>query len=199
MVRDNALAIGGLLSRKLGGPSVFPFQPEGVWANPYSGDKWFPSDGGNQFRRGLYTFWRRTAPYATFMAFDAPSREITCERRARSNTPLQALATLNDRAFVECASGLAKRMLYEVKGAANERVQYGFRLCVGRPPNEAEAKALVELYDSTLVEYRKDGDAARKLALVLGLPKPDLNSAELATWTVVANVMLNLDETITKE
>lgn len=199
MIRDNALAISGLLNRKLGGPSVFPFQPEGVWANPYSGDKWFASDGGNQFRRGLYTFWRRTAPYAAFMAFDAPSREITCERRPRSNTPLQALATLNDRGFIECASGLAKRMLYEVNGDAAERAKYGFRLCVSRLPDEAELKALLELRASTLAEYQKDKDAARKLALVLGLPKPDLDSAELASWTVVANVMLNLDETITKE
>jgi mono/diheme cytochrome c family protein len=199
MVRDNALAISGLLNRKIGGPSVFPFQPEGVWANPYSGDKWFASDGGNQFRRGLYTFWRRTAPYATFLAFDAPSREITCERRVRSNTPLQALATLNDRGFIECASGLAKRMLYEVKGDAAERVKYGFRLCAGRTPDEAETRALLELQASTLADFRKDKDAARKLALVLGLPKPDLDSAELATWTVLANVMLNLDETITKE
>jgi Protein of unknown function (DUF1553)/Protein of unknown function (DUF1549)/Planctomycete cytochrome C len=199
MVRDNALAISGLLNRKIGGPSVFPAQPEGVWANPYSGDKWLTSDGGNQFRRGLYTFWRRTAPYATFMAFDAPSREVTCERRVRSNTPLQALATLNDRAFIECASGLAKRMLYEVKGDAADRVKYGFRLCVSRPPDDAEMKALLELQALTLADYRMDKDGARKLALVLGLPKPDLDSAELASWTVVANVMLNLDETITKE
>ena len=199
MVRDNALAISGLLNRKQGGPSVFPFQPEGVWANPYSGDKWFSSDGGNQFRRGLYTFWRRTAPYATFMAFDAPSREVSCERRVRSNTPLQALATLNDRAFIECASGLAKRMLYEVKGDAAERVKYGFRLCVSRSSSAAELEALLELYTSTVAEYRKDKDAARKLALVLGLPKPDLDSAELAAWTVVANALLNLDETITRE
>ena len=199
MVRDNALAISGLLHRKIGGPSVFPYQPEGVWANPYSGDRWFASDGGNQFRRGIYTFWRRTAPYATFMAFDAPSREISCERRVRSNTPLQALATLNDRSFVECASGLAKRMLYEVPGDAVDRMQHGFRLCVSRPPNEVELKLLLDLQASTLKEYRADKEAARKLGLVLGLPKPDLDSAELASWTVVANVLLNLDETITKE
>lgn len=198
-VRDNALAISGLLNRKLGGPSVFPFQPEGVWANPYSGDKWFSSDGGNQYRRGLYTFWRRTAPYATFMAFDAPSREVACERRPRSNTPLQALATLNDRAFLECANGLARRMMYEVKGDAAERLKYGFRLCIARPPSEAESKALLDLYELAIADYRKDKDAARKLALLLGLPQPDLDSAELAAWTVIANVLLNLDETITKE
>ena len=198
-VRDNALAISGLLNRKFGGPSVFPFQPEGVWANPYSGDSWLTSDGGNQYRRGLYTFWRRTAPYATFMAFDGPSREISCERRPRSNTPLQALATLNDRSFIECANGLARRMMWEVKSDARARVEHGFRLCVSRRPTEAEAKALVALYEQSLQQYRNDSTAAIKLSMVLGLPKPDLNSAELAAWTVVANVMLNLDETITKE
>jgi hypothetical protein len=96
MLRDNALAVSGLLVPKIGGPSVFPFQPEGVWNSPYNSEKWTVSKDGDQFRRGLYTFWRRTAPYASFMAFDAPSREVVCERRPRSNTPVQALVTLND-------------------------------------------------------------------------------------------------------
>src|SRR5262249_43646366 len=115
MVRDNALAISGLLNRKLGGPSVFPYQPEGVWFNPYSSDKWVMSTNGDQYRRGLYTFWRRTAPYAAFMAFDAPSREVCTERRPRTNTPLQALATLNDKSLVECANALARRMMSETR------------------------------------------------------------------------------------
>src|SRR5262249_57545294 len=98
--RDNAVAITGLLTRRFGGPSVFPYQPEGVWFNPYSNDRWVTSTNGDQYRRGLYTFWRRTAPYAAFMAFDAPSREVTCERRPRPNTPLHALATLDDQGSV---------------------------------------------------------------------------------------------------
>ena len=104
MVRDNALAISGLLNRKIGGPSVFPYQPDGVWFNPYSGDKWVTSTNGDQYRRGLYTFARRTAPYAEFAAFDAPSREICTERRSRTNTPLQALAVLNDKVYVEASA-----------------------------------------------------------------------------------------------
>src|SRR5262249_20171906 len=128
MVRDNALAISGLLNPKIGGPSVFPSQPEGVWNNPYSGDKWVVSSHGDQYRRGLYTFWRRTAPYAAFMAFDAPSREVCTERRPRTNTPLQALATLNDKAFVEPAAALARRMMAEVHGMDRDRAIHGFRL-----------------------------------------------------------------------
>jgi hypothetical protein len=199
VVRDNALAISGLLHRKVGGPSVFPHQPDGVWFNPYSNDKWATSAGGDQYRRGLYTFWRRTAPYAAFMAFDAPSREVACERRPRTNTPLQALATLNDKAFVECAAALARRMMTEVQGADRDRAAYGFRLCVTRTPTGAEADHLVGLYRESLERYRKDPAAARALAGGgLSSSPPGVDTAELAAWTVVANVLLNLDETITK-
>jgi hypothetical protein len=198
-VRDNALAISGLLTEKLGGPSVFPYQPEGVWFNPYSSDKWVVSTGGDQYRRGLYTFWRRTAPYAAFMAFDAPSREVCTERRPRTNTPLQALATLNDKAFVECSAALARRIMTEARGGDRERAIHGFRLCVARAPTDKEMQYLLELYAESLEKYRKDPKAAAVLALS-GLPAPpkDLSTAELAAWTVVANVLLNLDETITK-
>jgi hypothetical protein len=199
MVRDNALAICGLLSRKVGGPSVFPFQPDGVWANPYSGDRWQTSTGGDQYRRGLYTFWRRTAPYAAFVSFDAPSREVCTDRRARTNTPLQALATLNDHAFVECSAALARRMLAEPKKGDAERATYGFRLCVSRKPSDAELSLLLDLYRENLAKYRKDVAAAKALATA-GLPDipKGVDPAELAAWTVVANVLLNLDETITK-
>ncbi len=198
MVRDNALAVSGLLTRKLGGPSVFPFQPDGIWANPYSGDKWVMSTNGDQYRRGLYTFWRRTAPYASFMAFDAPSREVACERRPRTNTPLQALAVLNDRAFVEPAAALARRILKEVQGSERERALHGFRLCVARAPSAAELDLLLTLYRESLAKYQKDEPAARALATLLPLPDGRVDTAELASWTVVANVLLNLDETITK-
>lgn len=197
-VRDNALAISGLLSPKLGGPSVFPYQPEGVWFNPYSSDKWVTSQGADQYRRGLYTFWRRTAPYAAFMAFDAPSREVACERRPRTNTPLQALTTLNDRAFVQPAAALARRMMTEVAGE-RDRVERGFRLCVARKPTDAEVKLLLKLYAESLEKYRKDAKSAAELATSgLTAPPKELDVAELAAWTVVANVLLNLDETLTK-
>jgi mono/diheme cytochrome c family protein len=199
MVRDNALAISGLLNPKIGGPSVFPYQPDGVWFNPYSGDKWVMSTGGDQYRRGLYTFWRRTAPFAAFMAFDAPSREICTERRPRTNTPLQALATLNDKGFVDCSAALARRMMAEVKESDKERAIYGFRLCVARAPSEKELASLLDLYQANVEKYRKDPAAAKALA-TSGLTEPpkEPEVAELAAWTVVANVLLNLDETITK-
>jgi mono/diheme cytochrome c family protein len=199
MVRDNALAISGLLNRKVGGPSVFPYQPEGVWANPYSKDQWVQSTNGDQYRRGLYTFWRRTAPYAAFMAFDAPSREVACDRRPRTNTPLQALATLNDKAFIEPAKALARRMMREAKRSDSDRVIHGFRLCVSRRPSELELKHLLELYRENLAKYKVDPTAARALAAsaLPNLPE-GMDAAELAAWTIIANVLLNLDETITK-
>jgi hypothetical protein len=198
-VRDNALAVSGQLNRKLGGPSVFPYQPEGIWFNPYSNDRWVQSQGGDQYRRGLYTFWRRTAPYATFMAFDAPSREVTCDRRPRTNTPLQALATLNDKSFVDAAAALARRMMTEAKGDEKAKAIHGFRLCVARAPRTAELEVVLNLYKENLERYRKNLTSAKLLAAVPDGPVPtDAEAAELAAWTVVANVLLNLDETITR-
>ncbi len=207
MVRDVALAAGGLLSPKMGGPSVFPPQPEGVWTMIYNDDKWVPSKGEDRYRRGVYTFWRRTAPFPTFTSFDAPSREITCTRRARTNTPLQALATLNDAEFVEAAAALARRTLRETPGAdARARLVHAFRLCVARAPAEAEAGRLLTLLEEQLGVYRADGAAAAALVAASQppdppaalAPDPTLDPAELAAWIVVANVLLNLDETLTK-
>jgi hypothetical protein len=199
VIRDSALAVSGLLNPKVGGPPVFPYQPEGIWANPYSNDKWVISTGGDQYRRGLYTFWRRTAPYPSFMTFDAPVRDVACERRARSNTPLQALTTLNDRAFVEPAAALARRMVKEAAGDELATAVHGFRLCLARYPTASEVDLLVKLYRDNLARYQKDGEAARTMAAtgLKGLPS-DVNAAEAAAWTVVANVLLNLDETLTK-
>jgi hypothetical protein len=130
MVRDVTLAASGLLSEKTGGPSVFPFQPEGVWSVPYSREQWVLSDGPDRYRRGLYTFWRRSAPYPSFMTFDATSREFCTMKRIRTNTPLQALTTLNDPAFFDAAKGLASRILVEAPSEDQSRLIYGFRLCV---------------------------------------------------------------------
>jgi hypothetical protein len=195
-VRDNALTISGLLARSVGGPSVFPFQPDGVWANPYSGDKWAESKNGDQFRRGLYTFWRRTAPYAMFLSFDAPSREVACSRRPRTNTPLQALATLNDKAFVTCANALAKRVLAGGGTSDSERITFVFKCCVARTPSKAETDAVLKLLADARGRYSADAVGAK--ALAGELPK-GVSSTDLAAWTVVANVLLNLDETVTKE
>ncbi len=201
-VRDMALFISGLLDPKVGGPSVFPVQPQGTWTMTYSGDRWMTSDGADRWRRGLYTFWRRTAPYPTFMLFDATSRELACTRRARSNTPLQALALLNDPAFVECAAALARRLVIEGGDSVEERIDTGFLLCTARLPRPEERDLLRALFEDELAAFRRDPDAARSLAIPAGLPLEQsaegLDPVELAAWTVVANALLNLDETITK-
>ncbi len=198
VVRDNALAIAGILARDIGGPSLFPHQPEGTWVAAYSAAVWRSIRDEHLWRRGLYTFWRRTAPYPTFIMFDAPSREVVCTRRNRSNTPLQALALLNDPAFVEAAAGLARRLLREAGPEPAARIERGFRLCVARPPRPEELTVLLELYEREREHFRGDADAARRLASVSDvLPHGD-DPAELAAWTMVANVLLNLDETITK-
>jgi len=215
MVRDIALSASGLLSHKVGGPSVFPPQPEGIWTQHYSGDQWTTSTGEDRYRRGLYTFWRRTSPYPTFMSFDAPSREACIVRRSRTNTPLQALATLNDPAFVETARALARRMLSEAPTGAQAattagpadaaviaaRATHGFRLCLARAPRTAELEQLVALYQQELAHYRDHTDAATELAIGKeGAENPDkIDISQWAAWTVVANVLLNLDATLTKE
>ena len=201
-VRDTALSVSGLLDPRIGGPSVFPHQPEGTWTMTYSGDRWQASEGGDRWRRGLYTFWRRTAPYPTFLLFDATSRELSCTRRARSNTPLQALALLNDPAFIECAAALARRLVHEGGDTVDQRIELGFRLCTARPPDESETALLRELFEAERAHFQGELDAARALAAPPGLPlgtdEASLDVAELAAWTVVANALLNLDETITK-
>jgi mono/diheme cytochrome c family protein len=197
-VRDIALEASGLLSPKIGGPSVFPYQPEGIWTQIYSSDKWNTSKGEDQHRRGIYTFWRRTSPYPSFVSFDAPSRELICPRRQRSNTPLQALTTLNDPSFVEAAQALARRVMTESKGSPAAGVAYAFRLCVARRPRPKETKRLVSLYEQELAQFKQDPAAAKKLATGdLGKPPENVSVEKLAAWTVVANVLLNLDETIT--
>lgn len=199
MVRDVALAASGLLSQKVGGPSVFPPQPEGIWTQNYSEEKWLTNVDDDRYRRGLYTFWRRTAPYPSFLAFDAPSREFCTVRRPRTNTPLQALTTMNDPAFVEAAQALARRMVGQATDN-RDRTIYGFRLCVSRPPEPREVDSLLSLYQKEEVRFSRDIDAAVELApAVLGKRPKGVVVPELAAWTVVANVLLNLDETVSKE
>ena len=205
-IRDVALAASGLLSPKIGGPSVFPPQPPGIWDNPYSDATWETSTGEDRYRRGIYTFIRRTSPYPSLMTFDATSREFCTVRRVRTNTPLQALTTLNDEAFFEAARALADRTLREAgtghrvgaRAAEEARAAYAFRLCTGRRASEAEVGAIVESFARQRAHYRarpKDaakvvgGDDARDGAVPL---------ADRAAWTLVANALLNLDETLTK-
>jgi hypothetical protein len=197
-VRDQSLAVSGLLSRKIGGPSVFPPQPEGIWNSPYNAEKWQTSTGEDRYRRGLYTFWKRTAPYPSFLSFDAPSREFCVVRRPQTNTPLAALVLLNDPVYVEAAQGLARRMLSEGGGDTAARATGGFRLVLGRAPQAAEVEQLVGLYQHEVDHYRQDPKAAEAMSGPRDEKSKSLDVAELAAWTVVANVLLNLDESVTK-
>lgn len=198
-LRDQALAVSGLLSRKMGGPSVFPPQPDGLWQVVYSGDKWQTSKGDDRYRRALYTFWRRTMPHPAMTTFDAPSREFCVVKRTRSNTPLQALLLLNDAAYVECAQALARRVIREADPSVEARMTHAFRLCLSRQPKPEEVQRLVQLYQQQLSRYKEDRAGAGKMATSELGPAPDgVSVHELAAWTVVANVLLNLDEMITK-
>jgi uncharacterized membrane protein len=199
LVRDVALGAAGMLSAKMGGPSVFPPQPDGVWTMIYSDDKWAASTGEDRYRRGLYTFWRRTAPHPTMVSFDATSREVMCTRRARTNTPLQALATLNDPQFVEAAVGLGARALREGGPTDAERIGYAFRLCTSREPTAEEAARITALLASEREHYRANPAAAEDLLKSApGVSRGDGAADELAAWSIVGNVLLNLDETITR-
>src|SRR5262249_4015791 len=183
MVRDVALSASGLLTEKLGGPSVFPPQPDGIWTQNYSEEKWITNTDGDRYRRGLYTFWRRTAPYPSFLAFDAPTREFCAVRRPRTNTPLQALTTMNDPAFVEAAQALARRIVSQAGPDNRNRAVYGFRLCVLRPPKPSELESLLGLYQKQLTKYDRDVDDAVLLAPPVSGKRPEgAVVPELAAW-----------------
>lgn len=194
-IRDQALFVSGLLSAKMYGPPVQPPQPTlGLSAAFGSGIDWQTSAGEDRYRRGLYTRWRRSSPYPSMAAFDAPTREVCTQRRERTNTPLQALVTLNDPVYVEAAQALARRM---VAAGSNpeEKVRFGFQTCLTRVPSDVELAALVQLYEKSHAQL--SGNLAEATALAtdpLG-PLPEGSDAvELAAWTVVGNVLLNLDE-----
>jgi hypothetical protein len=200
MVRDQALALSGLLSHEIGGPSVFPPQPAGLWQAAFNGQRtWSTSRGDARYRRGLYTFWRRTVPYPSMAVFDAPSREICAVRRARTNTPLQSFVTLNDPVYVEAAQALARRIVHDGGANVESRARFGLKLCLCRPPRQEQLDPLIALYTAEVDRYRKDRPAAMALATdPLGPLPPGIDAAELAAWTTVANVLLNLDAVLTK-
>ena len=222
MLRDATLAAAGLLSAKIGGPSVFPPQPEGIWDNPYSDAKWVTSEGEDRYRRSLYTFIRRTSPYPSLTTFDATSRELCTVRRVRTNTPLQALTMLNDEAFFEAARALGGRMTTEGGATARERAAYGFRLVTSRMPTSAETDRIVASYEKQLAHFRSHRQAAERVVSgaaravdgatrpaptteasasvsTSGSPSRATNaSVESAAWTMVANALLNLDEAVNR-
>ena len=200
-VRDNALAISGLLAPKIGGPSVKPYQPAGYWAYlNFPPREYVPDRGDNQYRRGLYTYWQRTFLHPSLLAFDASTREECTVERPRSNTPLQALVLLNDPTYVEAARALATRMMRQGGTTDGQRVQFALRHALAREALPEETAALLELYQKHLAQYARDEKAARELLQVGDAKAPDdLRPAELAAWTSVARAVLNLHETITRE
>jgi hypothetical protein len=203
-VRDTALTASGLLVEKPGGRSVKPYQPPGLWeAVGFLGSntrEFKRANGAALYRRSVYTFWKRTSPPPSLTAFDAPSRETCTVRRPRTNTPLQALALMNDEQFVETARQLARRMMTEGGKTPETRLTRGFRLATGRRPDATELDTLKKLYEQQLAHYRADKDGALKLLRVGASPRDQaLDPSEHAAWTMMASLILNLDETITKE
>jgi len=205
LIRDNALAASGLLDNRIGGPSVYPYQPKGLWeemafGSGFTGQTYTESTGRDLYRRSMYTIWKRTVPPAALVTFDAPDREKCTARRSVTNTPLQALVLLNDPTYVEAARFLAARMLTQGGKTATGRIDYAFRLTTGRIPDPQERAVLVEAAQEALADYRQHNSEATAL-LNVGASKsdPKLDPKELAAWTIVASIILNLDETITKE
>lgn len=198
VLRDVCLAAAGLLTPTIGGPSVHPRQPAGVSELTYAGSaRWVESTGPDRYRRGLYTWFQRTSPYPMLMTFDAPESNVTCTRRDRSNTPLQALTLLNDPVFHECAQSLGRRLLKDQPLDADTGLQYAFELCVGRVPDEVEFTNLKGLLTAFKSLAAADRDAAARLA---GLPKPaDADVIDTAAAVALARVLLNLDEVVTRD
>ncbi|MBM3832455.1 MAG: DUF1553 domain-containing protein [Verrucomicrobia bacterium] len=200
-LRDLALYLGGLLVEKPGGRSVKPYEPPGLWeaVSFNNSQKYVPDIGEGQYRRSLYTFWKRQSPPPNMLIFDAPTREYCVVRRPRTNTPLQALALLNDPQFVESSRALAQRILLEGGETVESRLAYAFRLATARPPRPDELDVLRDVLEQQLADYRKDTAAAAKLLNVGSFKaKNDLDPSELAAWTTIASMLLNLDETVTK-
>jgi hypothetical protein len=202
LVRDNALTVAGLLSPRVGGPSVFPYQPAGYWDALNFPKRVYQTDHGErQYRRGLYVHRQRTFPHPSLLAFDAPSREECTAERVRSNIPQQALALLNDPTYVEAARAFAERIIREGGDDFDDRLAWAYRRAVARRPGSDEASVLAGLYAKHAAQFAEDRDGAQ-VRLFLGVgehPQPeDIDAAELAAWTSVARAILNLHETITR-
>ena len=203
MVRDQALYVSGLLKEKIGGPSVLPYQPPGIWSefNFYGNLRNYKHDKDDGlYRRSLYTIWKRTAAPPGMTLFDMPSREMCTVKRARTNTPLQALALLNEVTYVEASRKLAEDMINHGGRTLAEKIAHGFRKATSRHPSAEELATLTKGFQRRLKRYQSDPEAARKLtALGETKPAPSFDPIQLAAMTTAASVLLNLDETITKE
>ncbi len=195
-IRDQALAISGLLSEKMYGASVMPWQPEGIWMSPWNSDTWVKSEGDDQYRRAVYTFWKRTAAYPSMITFDGVGREFCTARRIRTNTPLQALATLNDSAYLDMARHFAYRMQKEIpdKNDSRKQISYGYQIATLKPITTEKLDALENLYTEAREKFKTDKVATCDM---IGEDN-EHNNSETAALVVVANAILNLDELITK-
>ena len=204
VLRDSALAVSGLLNRKVGGPSVYPYHPNGLWIEinnrpNYSRPYPHPTDRAQLYRRSMYTFWKRTVPPPSMATLDAPAREYCVVRRSRTNTPLQAFVMLHDPQFVEAARQLAAQMMFKGGETIESRIEHGYTLCTARAPSADEMKVLRKTFDERLAQYLADSDAATKFLMVGQSPRDEsLDISEHAAYTQVARILLNLSEFLTK-
>jgi hypothetical protein len=199
IVQDIALSAGGLLSAKIGGPSVRPPIPGSVADTVYGGFSWPESTGEDRYRRGMYTFWKRALPFPAMLAFDAPTADASCTRRTRSNTPLQALTTLNEKTFVEAAQAMGLRVYREGGNDDRSRATFAFRLGTGRVPTERELGSLLKFYEEQHRYFEDRTTDALKVGVASTNFPPNVNLHKVAAWAMVSRAVLNLDETITKE
>ncbi|MDX2046069.1 MAG: DUF1553 domain-containing protein [Chitinophagaceae bacterium] len=193
-LRDQALVVSGAINYKMYGPGVMPYQPQGIWVSPYSNRKWEISTGGDQYRRAIYTFWKRTSPYPSMITFDGVAREVCTARRIRTNTPLQALVTLNDSAYLNASRYFAYRIKKEAGNDVKKQISKGYELAVGKSINAEKYSILEKLYREALEKFRKDKD---KTCEMIGIQN-EHNNPETAALVVVTNAIFNLDEFITK-
>ncbi|HEY0432616.1 MAG TPA: DUF1553 domain-containing protein, partial [Chitinophagaceae bacterium] len=195
-IRDQALAVSGKLNEEMYGPSVMPWQPDGIWMSPWNGDYWKSSAGEEQYRRAIYTFWKRTAPYPSMITFDGVGREVCTARRIRTNTPLQALVTLNDSVYLELSRYYAYHMqdISKNKNDAGEQISRGYEGLMFHPISQGKLSALMELYEDAYSKFKNDPDRTCEM---IGVNNWHTN-AQTAALVVVANALLNMDEAITK-
>jgi hypothetical protein len=201
MIRDNALAASGLLARKIGGPSVYPYQPEGIWEALATRNKthYEQGKGDDLYRRSLYTVWKRSSPPPSMMNFDAPDRYICIVKRQKTATPLQSLVLMNDPQYVEASRVLAERMIKEGGNTASEKIAFAFKALTSRKPKAAELDLLIQLYEEELADFKKQSKRAMQL-LTVGEYRRDtkLEANELAAYTIVASSIMNFDEFVVK-
>jgi hypothetical protein len=194
-IRDQALSICGIMSNKMFGPSVMPFQPDGIWASPYDGRKWVQSIGEDQYRRALYTYWKRSSPYPSMVNFDGGAREVCISRRIKTNTPLQALTLLNDSTYWDLSVKFAQKLIDTKSSDLNFQISQGYKIATGSEISQTKFKVLKSLYDNTFFKLNSGNQDITKLLSDSTATKKNISLASLA---VVTNTILNLDEVITK-